>query len=1014
MPSKIPRGGVAVYANLEYPLNVELIYDGLRDCVVCHIRDTSIIIIALYIPPINSTYFNDTYFMNLELIYEKFNGYQIILTGDLNCRIGTPKYDDKLKYSINPDDVINTNGSKLLRWLTGKNFIVVNGLNWKDKIFDSKFTFYRGKQRSHNDLLVTNNIDIISSFKIMEKQIYSDHCPTTTTCNINPECSLEFIKQCSIGCFNDDHMDINKRKITPLKISKVDWGKALRELEEHSIHIRNRLQDGISNDVLNSLLSTSIYDICRKNYKKEIRKPVEHKNAKNCNSKNYKAIAQMNLYMFETHTQNGTPLEVCEQYLQNWIDFEQHAMKAEEKELELKKNSAWKNVRGDGKKMWKRIDWKGKAETKADVLIRDQDVDSYFRGIFQSEKTKDNPTISDIQETLQEYDTYIPILDDTPTKEELDLALKKLGSGCGLDGIPADVMRLMPPSIKDNIQTLIENTFMGDYPEMWKNQILNALPKDGHTSETPKLRGISIAPILARLYDCILARRFKLWYTPNREQAGFRSGQGCLLQIFILVLLIHHIDEKSLNLIILFMDYEKAFDFANRYELISKLMEKGCGAQFVKALAKMYSSTSYFPFVNNKIGEEIKTSHGVAQGRNSSPDLYSFYVSDMPNCTNDIETNDFMKNDDIAQLADDTAMLAELFTTFKEKTSCLLKYSKSLYQVPNIPKTVYCHFSSNPSQDPISIDENTSISSVDVEKGHRYLGVKFLPTNKFKNIIKFNLKDRNGTICKFYAWLEDNRDTPIEIKLLVLDCCLFKSLLYGVEAWGDISCIEKELRITEQKALKAILQIKTGTSNDLIYNELERPDIISQIRDLQHGFYQNIDLLTEHDAMVKAFIRICSTTSIIQYYTSLHGNNKADNIRERKNRISTSDSAMTIYYRELLNIEKKPIIYDSFMNDSKRNVITRWRLSNHKLRIETGRYNTPPTPRNERKCTLCDVVEDEFHAIFICPVFHNIRLQFDRIFCKHNSVKSILDPSCEDMYMVANLLLEIDTVLLNR
>ena len=122
---------------------------------------------------------------------------------------------------------------------------------------------------------------------------------------------------------------------------------------------------------------------------------------------------------------------------------------------------------------------------------------------------------------------------------------------------------------------------------------MSALPEDAHTIKTLKLRGIAIAPNLARLYGCILDARFQKLYTPNREQAGFRPGQGCLFQIFIRVLSIHHAKEKTLNLIIGFMDFEKAFDSANRAEIVSKLIEKGCGKLFTNAVAKMYNSTSY-------------------------------------------------------------------------------------------------------------------------------------------------------------------------------------------------------------------------------------------------------------------------------------------------------------------------------------------------------------------------------------------------------------------------------------
>ena len=82
------------------------------------------------------------------------------------------------------------------------------------------------------------------------------------------------------------------------------------------------------------------------------------------------------------------------------------------------------------------------------------------------------------------------------------------------------------------------------------------------------------------------------------------------------------------------MDFEKAFDCANRAEIISKLIEKGCGKLFT-------SCTSYIPTVNNKIGPEIRTCYGVAQGRHSSPNLYSFFVSDMPKCTDGLPNIDF-------------------------------------------------------------------------------------------------------------------------------------------------------------------------------------------------------------------------------------------------------------------------------------------------------------------------------------------------------------------------------------
>ena len=83
----------------------------------------------------------------------------------------------------------------------------------------------------------------------------------------------------------------------------------------------------------------------------------------------------------------------------------------------------------------------------------------------------------------------------------------------------------------------MKSCFSTKYPDIWKSQLLSSHPKKGHTSTEPRLRGIAIAPLLSRIYDIILNTRFCKWFIPNKEQAGFRKGQGCLLQILTLYLL---------------------------------------------------------------------------------------------------------------------------------------------------------------------------------------------------------------------------------------------------------------------------------------------------------------------------------------------------------------------------------------------------------------------------------------------------------------------------------------------
>ena len=257
------------------------------------------------------------------------------------------------------------------------------------------------------------------------------------------------------------------------------------------------------------------------------------------------------------------------------------------------------------------------------------------------------------------------------------------------------------------------------------------------------------------------------------------------------------------------------------------------------------------------------------------------------------------------------------------------------------------------------------IQSVDSTTGHKYLGMLFFPTNDLNDIILKNINKRMVNVSKYYAWLVVNEETPVDIKLLVLDQCMFTSLLYGIEAWDDISIIENKILKIELDALRRILKVKTGTSIDLIYFELN-------MRDAQFKIHKKLSAITHDVAIVKNVVGMFTGDDMIKYNNHLQGHHQEDNLCKRRNTIMNCESSMITYYRNVIS-PVKSCIYNYFLHDYFRFIITRWRLSNHKLKIEVGRYPKPLTPRNESLCDYCELLEDEFHAIFVCPKFAAIR-----------------------------------------
>ena len=320
---------------------------------------------------------------------------------------------------------------------------------------------------------------------------------------------------------------------------------------------------------------------------------------------------------------------------------------------------------------------------------------------------------------------------------------------------------------------------------------------------------------------------------------------------------------------------------------------------------------------------------------------------------------------------------------------------------------MYGNFTDNPTYEPLIIDENITINSKNQTDGYRYLGTFMYPTNSIKVIIQRNINKRMVNISKFYSWLSVNEWTPVDVKIMVLDGCVFQALLYGVECWSDISFLDRKLQDIELKALKAIMGVKKGTSTDLIYHELRRPSISTRIKDRQYNFYKKLAGLSEEDAIVKTVIRICGDSRMIRYYESLIDDNAERDTNERESRIMESESSMCKYYREL-HLIRKTSIYSSMLYDYYRVILTRWRLSNHGLAIETGRYTRPYTERPDRVCTMCNVLEDENHVIYLCPRYNDLRLEHAPLLVRLPILAEFLNPSENDMKETASFIRRIE------
>ena len=78
-----------------------------------------------------------------------------------------------------------------------------------------------------------------------------------------------------------------------------------------------------------------------------------------------------------------------------------------------------------------------------------------------------------------------------------------------------------------------------------------------------------------------------------------------------------------------------------------------------------------------------------------------------------------------------------------------------------------------------------------------------------------------------------------------------------------------------------------------------------------------------------------------------------------------------------------------FRNTEHRRVASKFRIGNHNLKIETGRFTIPKTPEDLRICDHCNLnsAENELHILFHCDLYNDLR---KTLFIKINDRNTLL------------------------
>jgi len=314
---------------------------------------------------------------------------------------------------------------------------------------------------------------------------------------------------------------------------------------------------------------------------------------------------------------------------------------------------------------------------------------------------------------------------------------------------------------------------------------------------------------------------------------------------------------------------------------------------------------------------------------------------------------------------------------------------------------------------------------IETVQSYTYLGIQISASGNFtKSVNNLVTKAKRATFKLFH--LIGNYDLGIANALKLFDLLVKPILLYGCEAWGPFiyQGISKENlldKVTNDETnkvqlffLKKILRVHSRAHSLGVLGELGRLPIpllamkqcvkywnkISSI-----DFYSNPLLKTCCSSEINLCVNnnsdkfICWSHNIKHLLTLVGFSHVWENngFSKKSGILSFTTKLNEIYIKawfiriaegsgsqesklRTYSLFKKSYQFEKYLSHCKNTVlrsnVTKFRISLHKLKIETGRHHKPnKLPIHLRTCNKCDsgAIQDEKHVLISCPFFSRIR-----------------------------------------
>ena len=989
---------------------------------------------------IHSTNVRTDYFNILTEQTANLQQQDIFLCGDLNARTAKlidypqiyPGTDGGLEELTGPyiqnmfvenlesrksrDQVVNEYGRNLLQFCKTSGFRIMNG-RLGNTSNTSEFTCFKHNGASIVDYLICkpSSITHVADLKIHPKRVESDHAPIQFSLKVTKALELqESDSNCKIiNDFKWDHRKIQEYKDN-FK-NKHCQGKA----DQLMINIVNA---DFNSDKLCTIYNAYLKDAIGNIFKtKKTKKGTVFPQNKwfNDECKNMKKLVNEFPKKYDITI---APLSGQYQKLEaEYTRIKQLHKRNYQKDTRLKLENMHSNQPSAYWKFWKSLDYNSTNNSKLSL----NDHNLYFKTQIRPPSVNyfDQSHMDEIHSFIENYWNQPQEPEDYPNLSDeicngvislnnikYHLGKLKNNKASGADGICGEFLKYAPDELS-NILFSIFNYILdkGDWPSSWAEGIIHPVHKKASINVADNYRKITVMPAAGKVLESILNSR--LIYRnivldlDDPYQFGFKKDARTTDNLFILNSLIERQKFKNKPLYICFVDFTKAFDYVDRGALYYKLIKRGVRGKMLKLICDMYAKSKCRVKWKNKMGKSFDSLYGVLQGGMLSPKLFTEFLTDLKNYLN--KECGILLDDEVLMYilyADDLVLCSETAIGLQKLLDGLFKFCSKWHLIVSLLKTNVVIFSRKKQTQIFKFNDQI----IEIVNEYKYVGTIFSSktTDVFKKNYGHLAEKTENAIFALRSFVKNSvGQLQPNLSFKTFDSQISPIMEYASEIWYSNKRVD-DLEKIHLKFLKNSLHVKNTSVTNAIYAECGRFPLILKQKCQVIKYWLRILKLDNKYIIKKAYNSLlelhelgqenwCTHVKHILMETELSQAWDDQNIdiatykvlKEKLyktfmenciNSIQNSDQYPKLRTYKLFKDEFKLENYlITIQNINHALALTRFRISSHNLRIETGRYTRPnKTPPDQRTCLYCpsQAVEDEMHFLLKCSFYDTERL----------------------------------------